>query len=434
MSATVSRIFRNLTLLLGSSGVVGACSIVTLAFNTRSLGAHDFGVLSLIQAYVALVSNLSSFESWQPVVRLGIRLPRRLEMTLASGLLLDFGAACVAAVSAVACVLAFGQVFGIDEQYQRLAAIYSISLLAGVAGTPKGFFRLRHDFKVLAGNQAALAIAMMLASVVLWWIDARLTAYVVAFAVIAATYNLSLAARMLIVLRREGMSLPFALSSKAERRHLGIMFRMATGNSVLSSLLLSRRHIALFVVGHILGEAAAGVYSVAAKLVASVSKFALLLNQVVFSEVMGGAREVEPERWRRMVFGISCIGLLVAMCLAGAGFFLGVPLVDLAGGAEYRDAAAVFSLLFLAECIGLAGIHFNPIIQHEAGTWPLVRYSAIGLAIFLSAGIALCLEVGTLGAAMGVVISSVVTYALMAFKVGRMLNLSLFGARVDQDG
>lgn len=434
MNTAVSRIFRNLTLLMGSSGVVGVCAVVALGFNTRSLGTHDFGVLSLIQAYVALVSSLSSFESWQPVVRLGIRLPRKLETTLASGLLLDFSAACVAAIAAIACVFAFGRVFGIDEQYQRLAAIYSISLFAGVAGTPKGYFRLRHDFKVLAGNQAALAIAMMLASMFLWWIGARLPAYIIVFAVIAATYNLTLAVRMWFSLRRDGKSLSFTFSRRTERRHLGIMFRMATGNSLLSSLLLSRRHIALFVVGHILGEAAAGVYSVGAKLVTFVSKFALLLNQVVFSEVMSGARGVEPARWRRMVFRISWMGLLVAAGIAAVGAFLSGPLVGLAGGAEYRDAASVFALLFLAECIGLAGIHFNPIIQHEAGTWPLVRYSAVGLVVFLSTGVLLCLKAGILGAAIGVVISSVVVYALMALRVRRMLTLSSSGSGCLQDG
>jgi O-antigen/teichoic acid export membrane protein len=434
VNTTVSRIFRNVGLLMGSTGIVGVCAVVTLGFNTRSLGVHDFGVLSLIQAYVALVSSLSSFESWQPVVRLGVRLPGRLQTTLASGLILDFSAACVAAISAIACVLTFGQLFGIDAQYQGLAAIYSLSLFAGVAGTPKGFFRLRHDFKVLAGNQSALAIAMMLASIALWAADARLPTYVLVFAIIAATYNLTLAFRMLAALRREGRSLSFAFSRKSERRHLGIMFRMATGNSVLSSLLMSRRHIALFVVGHILGETAAGVYSVAAKLVTSVSKFALLLNQVLFSEVMGGARQVAPDRWRRMVWRISWTGLLLAACVAAVGAALSGPLVGIVGGAEFNGAASVFGLLFLAECVGLAGIHFNPIIQHEAGTWPLVRYSAVGLAVFLAAGVFLCLKVGTLGAAMGVVVSSVLVYALMAGKVWRMLNLSSLRARGTRNG
>lgn len=427
MNAAVTRIFRNVGLLMSSSGVVGMCALVTLGFNARSLGAHDFGVLSLIQAYVALASSLSSFESWQPVVRIGIRMPARLEMTIASGLLLDFSAACAAAVVSIACVLAFGQVFGIEEQYQRLAAIYALSLFAGVAGTPKGFFRLRHDFKVLAGNQAALAVVMMLASIILWWTSASLAVYVAVFAVIAAFYNLTLAMRMVSALRREGRSLSFSFSRRRERRHLGIMFRMAIGNSILSSLLMSRRHIALFVVGHILGEAAAGVYSVAAKLVTAVSKFAMLLNQVLFPEVIGGTRDLEPARWRRMMFRVSWMGLLAATSVAAAGAVLSGWLVGMAGGAEYRSAAPVFALLFLAECFGLAGIHFNPIIQHKAGTWPLIRYSAIGLAIFLAAGVALSMRLGTIGAALGVVASSVVVYVLMARRAWRTFQVLAVG-------
>lgn len=422
MTSVVSRVMKNLTLLVGSTGVSGVCAVVTLGFNTRALAAHDFGVLSLIQAYVALVAALTSFESWQPVVRLGIRMPEKLRLTLSSGLFLDFSAACGATVLAVAGVLAFGQLFGIAAQYQALAALYALSLLAGVGGTPKGYFRLRHDFKTLAGNQAALAIAMTVASIVLWRVDAQLETYVVVFAAIAAIYNLTLLVRMLVSLRQSGENLATPFRSKADRRHLKLMFRMATGNSLLSSLLLSRRHLALFVVGHLLGEASAGVYSVAARLVTVLSKFGLLLNQVLFSEIIKSAAEIDAAVWRQTILRVSAVAVVVAALAAILGLAFSEQLVALVSGAEYISAAPVFSLLLVAECIGLAGIHFNPVIQHRLGTVPLIRYSLISLGIFLILAVALSARIGISGAAVGVLMSSVAAYIMMASKVTWILR------------
>lgn len=422
------RIAGNFALLLGATGIVGACSVLSLGLNSRALGVQAFGVLSLIQAFAAVVSNVFTFDSWQPVVRLGIRLPQRLPTILAGGVILDVAAALMAACTAFIAIFGFGGMFGLDRQLVGLAAIYSLSLLGGVSGTAKGYFRLQNEFRVLAGNQVASAVAVALASALLWILGSSLRTYVVVFSILTFAYNSSLLVRMLISLRRSGVSLPSPLMILRQRRFMRVMVKMSAGSSILSTLLANRRHAALFVVGAVLGSGAAGIFSVAAKLVTAVSRLAALVNQATFADVMRAASKGEGPVVKSMLVKVSVIAAIAAICMGTAGALSSDFLVRAAGGAGYAGAAPQFSILFMAECVGLAAIHFNPVIQHWAGTLPLIRYSAISFACSLASSMVLGRLAGGLGAALGVLIGALVAYGLMAAKTSRLMRLSL-GAR-----
>lgn len=417
MGVIADRIMRNVAWLTGSTGLVGLCAVGTLALNARGLGTADFGTLSLIQAYAALVAGFTSLESWQAVVRLGVRMPKRLDTTIASGLVLDATVAFFAGVLAIGGIWVAGEAFGISEPQQRLASIYALSLFAGVAGTPKGFFRLRQDFRTLAGNQSALAVAMLIASAVLWGVEADLTAYVITFGAISATYNLTLVVRMLSVLRTDGKKLSFSFCKAPRRRHLKMMMVISAGNSVLASLHSSKRHIAIFLVGYLLGEAAAGIYSMASRLVTSISRFAALMNQILFPEVLKAAADFAPWMLRRAIYKATLLGGALALFLTTIGAVASEWIVQLVGGRDYSSAASIFSVLLAAECIGLAGIHFNPVIQQNQGTGPLVYFSFVSFSIFAVVGTTLSYQFGMLGFASGVLAGSISLYLMMAARV-----------------
>lgn len=183
------------------------CSVIALALNARSLGPGDFGTLAVIQAYVTFISGLATFESWQPVIRLSARSRSRLGRAASCGIALDVSAAVVATAVAVGGVLLFGESIGVSHQDRLLALIYSLTLLASLAGTPKGVLRLNGRYDVIAGNQLAQGAAVVVASLVLWAIEAPLIAYVAVLAAIGALYNLALFVRLLVYARRENIKL-----------------------------------------------------------------------------------------------------------------------------------------------------------------------------------------------------------------------------------
>ena len=65
------RIFANLGLLLGGKAGAGILSLVYLVIVARCLGAHDYGVLILLHAYVTLVGGVIAFSGWHGLVRYG---------------------------------------------------------------------------------------------------------------------------------------------------------------------------------------------------------------------------------------------------------------------------------------------------------------------------------------------------------------------------
>lgn len=417
MNIDYSRVLRGLVLLIGSSGVAAACALASLGLNTRSLGTHDFGVLSLIQAFVALASGLTSFESWQPVVRLGTRMPRRLPLTISCAMLLDAIAAAFAAIMAIIIILLSAPFVGIDSEYKGLAVIYSLCLLAGLAGTPKGYFRLRQEFHVLAANQAGLAIGMLAVSLALWWFDAALPAYVIAFAAVTVFYNLSLLFQMLASIRSSGSRLFWPLATRNSKKHFLLVTKLSIGSSVLATLISSRRHIALFMVGHLLGSSGAGIYSVAAKLVTAASRFTSLLNQIMFPEFIRSASRIESRLFARSVAKVSAVALFIGLLVASVGGFLGEPIIRLVSGQEYVPAARAFGLLLAAECLGMASVHFNPIIQGAEGPVPLIRYQIIGSLTLVLTGWWAIQSEGVYGAALAVLACATVAYIFTACHV-----------------
>ncbi|TPL92806.1 lipopolysaccharide biosynthesis protein [Mesorhizobium sp. B2-3-10] len=407
------RVARDVTMTTSSSGVAALCSVIALALNARSLGPGDFGTLAVIQAYVTFISGLATFESWQPVIRLSARSRSRLGRAASCGIALDVSAAVVATAVAVGGVLLFGESIGVSHQDRLLALIYSLTLLASLAGTPKGVLRLNGRYDVIAGNQLAQGAAVVVASLVLWAIEAPLIAYVAVLAAIGALYNLALFVRLLVYARRENIKLFNPLRSRSRRRFFWTFLVMATGTSVLSTLVSARRHVALFLVAGLLGDVAAGAYSVASRLATMMSRLTGPLNQVIFPELARLSNEESPSRLNRLNARITMVSACVAAGMAAGGVVLQKFIVVLAAGSAYADASLLFAILFAAECLGLAGMHFNPLIQVLAGTKPLLKIMASAFILYLPLSFVLSGWIGIPGIAWAGLIASALVYTAM---------------------
>ena len=382
-------------------------------------------MFSLIIAFSALFGGIATFDTWQPVVRLGVRAPRMLGLTLSAGILLDVSAAMFAAIAAIAATVIVGTRTSIPAEYLCLAQLHALSLLGGIAGTPKGYFRLAERFDILAGNQVMLALAMTFASLALWWGGAELVTYVAVFALVGVIYNLTLMLRMLITLRRDGVRLSLPFASRRGRRVLWIMFRVATGTSILSTLNSSRHHLALLLVGGLLGEVAAGVLTAAARFASAASKFGNLAMQVLFKTVLQAAKRHEPAQWRSKVLRTTAISALLAAALALVAIPSGTVAIPLFLGDGYTMATAVFAGLFAAECATLATIHLNPVIQQNAGPRPLVSIAAASLVVHLATIVVLAPVWGAVGAGVASFLASLGAAVMMAITADRKLRQAI---------
>lgn len=406
------RVARDVTFTTSASGVAALCSILALALNARSLGPGNFGTLAVIQAYVAFVSGLCTFESWQLVIRLCARSPLRLGPAASCGIALDVSAALLATVLAIGGILLFGEAVGVSRDNRLLAIIYSLTLLASLSGTPKGVLRLNGRYHVIAGNQLMQGVAVVVASLVLWILDASLPDYVIVLAAVGAFYNLTLFVRLLLYAGREDIELFNPLRSRSKRRFFWAFLAMATGTSLLSTMISARRHLALFLVAGLLGEVAAGSYSLGSRLATMVSRLTGPLNQVIFPEIAKLSKQEPSSRLYRLNAHITVVSACAAAGTA-VGVLLQNPIVLLAGGSAYAEASLLFAILFAAECFGLAGMHLNPLIQVLAGTKPLLKITALAIAIYVPLCLALSGWIGISGIAWAGLLVSAAVYAAM---------------------
>lgn len=394
---TFRRITKSSALVAGATALTFAFSLLSLAINARALGAHQFGLLAVVQAYFAFVSGLTTFDNWQPVVRLGVRSPKRISLIISSGLALDVAATAAGAVLATLGLLAFRHVLGIDVDAGLALYFYAVSMLTCLGGTPKGYFRLKGRFDVLATNQLAFGLLLLVSSLGLWLAGASLETYLYVFAVITAFPAVSILARMLLMMRREGLAVTNPFASPSRRHFFRHVLRLATGNSILSTLLTSRHQVALFIISSIVGSSAAGLFAVATRCANAFTRMVVPVNQVLFPELLKLASEGDPvsvrRSMRRTAVGLVIVGLALGMLASMSSTLI----VTVAAGREFSGAADVFWLLLVAEVALWFGYYFNPIILHTSGQMPILKANGFLAILTFLAATAFAHQFGILG-------------------------------------
>lgn len=263
-----------------------------------------------------------------------------------------------------------------------MAIVYSTTLLVGMAGTPKGYFRLIDQFQVLAWNQYFNSILVVAASASLWYFEANLPTYIYIFTAIGIIYRLQLLVQLLSRLTK----LPVGhVNGSQQDVSLGRIARMSVAVSVLGALITNRKNIALLVVSGVLGSVAAGLFAAALKCTAPLTKAADLTNQVIFSDVIRALRSplVAIEKIRRLRRVVLML-LACLLCLAAIGALLARPLVGIVLDREFIGAAPILGVLFFVEALQVAAILFNPAFQARNATVALTGIQALAIGGFIA--------------------------------------------------
>lgn len=387
----------NFSLAGGASVVVALAALAMLAFNTRGLGSSDFGIFLAIQAYVALCGTIFATESWQSLCRLGCRKsaheqPTDLRRLCGQAAGLDGLAAVAAFAAALGGLYLAAPLIELDAAHTDLAAIHALSLLAGVTGAARGYFRLRDKFAVIAGNQVWQAMLGVALSAGLWWNGAGLALYIYGFTALAIGYKLQLLAAMWWHLRREPRG--------GQRYRFGHLARMSLGVSILGGLINARRNVAILIVSAVLGPTATGLFGAALKCTTPLARLGEMIKQVLFADVIRAFQVPQVSRDRLRKLRVAALGLLTLVMIGAAGVALvAAPMLGLLLGSAYVAAAPVLIMLVLAEGVHLAGTLFNPVLQAQGRTRLLTAITAAALGGFAGAGLVWGAQLGASGIA-----------------------------------
>ena len=406
------RVFKNAGFLLSGKTVTGLLGLAYLSLAAHGLGVEQFGVLILVQTYVQVIVGLTTFHSWQAVIRYGAD---RLALDDTNGLqtlisfttLLDIGGVMIGAFVAWFAAPLVGPYIGWSDTVIGYAQPYSLMILFTIVATPTGLLRLYDRFDILAWQVTITPILRLAGVAIAVLLDLSLWAYLLAWFVAGIVGGLAL----VMLGWREGLrqghlsGMRWSLTGITET-HSGI-WSFCLASNFHSSLQMATGHMSTLLVGIIATPAAAGLFKVAREVATALTKPAELLTQSIYPEF---ARLGAKDEWH--AFG----GLIrrAALIAGGAGIAIllvvvltGEPFLSLVFGKGFVPAYTTLVLLVGAATITIAGFSFDPAIYAMGRPGIPLRVNAfVILLIYLPLLVVLTQTYGPAGAGFAMVISA----------------------------
>lgn len=420
------RLLRNAGLLLGGKAANALLSLGALALAARALGPQGLGALVLLHGIVQVVAELVKFQSWQGVVRfgaveLGAGDKGGLSRVLSLSLLLDG----VALVAGLAFLEAAGPPLARQLDWPAEVAVllplYASALVGLVPGTASGVLRLLDRFDLLAAQSAAgnavrlagaaLAYSMgggLAAFALVWW-GAALVAGLLPFLLAPA------------LLARRGLAFHFHLPRGIRTRHPGILrfFVLTSANAVVG---LVPSHLAVLVVGSLLGAAPAGLFRVAKQIADAAAKPAEFLAQALYPEAARLDAGGDRPRLRQVLARLALASCGVAVAAVAIVFSLGPWLLYLVAGPAFADSSTVLNWLAVASALVMAAAPLEPILIAMGGAGPVVAAKASAAALHVVLLLGFAQLAGLPGAGWAAVASSCLSVSLLAVMASRRLR------------
>lgn len=358
----VRRIYGNLGKLLAGKFGAGLIGLAYMVLAARSLGPADYGVLILVHTFAITVGGIIEFPGWQAVVRYGTATQARGDagamvrlLRFVGGVELSAGALAVGATAMLAPIL--GPQLGWSPTALAFSLPYSLAVLGSVRSTPAGYLQLAGRFDLLGIHNMIAPAARLIGAALAVAAHAGLHGFLVAWLTAALLEWASLWIMALLVARRR---LPgHRLLAGGARGILGenprIWRFMLVANADVTLSELSGRLTPLLI-GHLLGPAAAGLYSVAQRATVVIAQPAQILGQAAYAEL---ARLVAAgsggRRLRRAVLHCVAIAGAAALPVLFVLALFGRQVATLIGGPAYAAAAGVMLWLTAARAVMLAG-------------------------------------------------------------------------------
>ncbi|AKM08913.1 lipopolysaccharide biosynthesis protein [Croceicoccus naphthovorans] len=382
------RALANAALLLGGKAGAGVLQLATFALAARGLGFVDFGNFSVLIAQVMLVAGLAAFDTNQAIIRYGV-VPiaegdaTRFQNLVKAGTLLDVGAAILAAAAVFLAAPLLGDWMEWDARLIGLAQLMAPLAFTNAIATPKGMLRAFGRFDLLSMHVTVTPLARLAGIALAWATDAPLIAYCLAWLCagwVGAMVALWLGWREA---KRHGLLTGLTVRFHPRRDVEPGMWQFALLTNLNSSMTLLTNHLAVVVVGAILGPGAAGLTRVAREVCVGIMKPVDLLNQALFPDL---SRLVADGAWKRLTKSAVRAGMaggIIGLAIAIVVYFAGDVLLGIVFGEEFTGAAWILFVMVLSLAIRVFGFPAEPTLMAmgHAGIAFASNFVAVALLI-----------------------------------------------------
>jgi O-antigen/teichoic acid export membrane protein len=402
-STGLRRTAVNIGLTFGRQFLAGFLQLGLLLIVARLLGPEGAGAFAIALLLPSIMSQLLNLGLVSATVYFVASGQVRPEIAWAASRDLMLGMALTGLGVGALIVLGLGErAFpGVDRSVLLTALlIFPFSLLAGLA---TGFFQALENFRVynlIVLTQPGLALVIVAAL----WVAGRVDLGSVMSALVAAH---ALAFLLALCFLARDMRIGARATERLEylRPALAYGLKVHLGN-ILTFL---NYRLDLFLVNLIAGPAAAGLYTVAVRLVEQLWMISKATSTVIFPRLssMSGNEDARRSFTPVMARSVMLVTLLAASMLAG----LAAPLIRLLFGAEFTPATLALYIMLP----GVVLLSCARVLAHDLASRGMVgiNLALAGMVLLLNtvANLLLIPHYGILGAAL----ATTMAYTLVFF-------------------
>ena len=397
------RVLGNFWILIRGRGAAAIMAFGATALMARALGPVEFGLVVLMHTYAMLIRALLDFGTADAIVRFGVPAHDASDNHSLGKLLkvcrrIDKQASITAALLAWLAAPFVGPAIGMDSQHVLMLMAYSTVLLTPGAGSAAGLLRLNDRFDI-GGRQMTIAPSIRFLGVIIaWGLGAPIEAFVAVWgaAYVAENGYLLWQAkhkyRLQIRQALAGVSLKDASLQDFDglRHFIWVTYWQ-------SNIDLLPKHLTTLLVGHLLGPAEAGLLRLAKEIASALSRPALLIRQVVFTDLTRAWNEGSAS-FDVVAYRTAILGGALGMVFVALSYFFGAYLLGGLLGAEYIAAKDVLTWMLLAATLDLATSPLLSGLYAMGHAMKTLRITLVSTAIYLLMFVFLTRELGLIGA------------------------------------
>lgn len=409
------RIFNNLGFLIKGRGIAAIMSFGSTLLMARALEPADFGKIILILAYILLIRGLFDFQLSESIIRFGVKAEKEGDTNKLRRLInlcwrIDLRVAIAATITALIIAPVVGYFLDWTSHDVFMLQAYSLVLLSTGNGTSTGVLRFLDKFKLLGNIMAIGPFIRFMGVVVLWWLNADMSMFLVIIAIAYISENFSIIwfgwrnyknriGELTAVDGQEKRA--FRVKEfKGLRSFLWI-------NYWQSNLDLTPKHLVVILAGYLLGASEAGLLRLARELSSLLTHPANLLRQVLFIDLSRISHQENSNLkllTYRTAFGSGLVGLIFVL----VSYFFGAALLDLSVGTKYVDAAPLLTLLLLAATFDLASASLRSAAYAIGQASKVLRVYILSTIIYICGFSGFTWEFGLVGAGVAACLSAII--------------------------
>ena len=422
------RILKNASWLLVGRIIGGVAGLGYLSLATHSLGVGSFGTLVLVQTYFGIIAGVTTFQSWQAVIRYGaISLQEQdraaFQKLVKLTVLLDVLGVVAGVAIAVFTAPHIGPYIGWSDAMTRPIQYCSPLILFKIAATPTGLLRLYNRFDLLAVQGTLSPLICLLGTVIAAVIHAPLWGYLLAWMIAEAISGSWLILTSWRESWKRGVLKDMDWSiADLRQSHPGIL-KFCMVSNLHSSLPMAMRQTSPLIVGAIANPAAVALFRVSYELSTPCKTLAQLLTQSLYPELAQLSSQGKWKKFTGLILRSGGVLVGIGSALFVLGIFLGKGILEYFFGEAFIPAHNTLVLLVSAGICAMGSRTLEPALYAMGLPSLVLRVNVIAiLAVYFPLLIVLTQHFGAMGAGMATLLTSALIMTLNSVLIWKQLS------------